>query len=93
MDEVIQFAGVMAVITTSVLAMAGGIVWVIRTGRRGAPPAGEEIAALRARVAQLEQAVDVVAVEVERVGEAQRYTERLFAPAPGAATAPPARPY
>ncbi len=84
MGDVLEFAGVMAVITTSVLSMAAGVVWVIRTGRRTMPAADDEVAALRARVAQLEQAVDVVAVEVERVGEAQRYTERLLAPAPGA---------
>ena len=40
--------------------------------------AAEELRALRERVAQLEQSVDVVAVEVERVGEAQRFTARLL---------------
>lgn len=84
MGDVLEFAGVMAVITASVLSMAGGVVWVIRTGRRTPPSADDELAALRARVAQLEQSIDVVAVEVERVGEAQRYAERLLAPAPGA---------
>ena len=40
--------------------------------------AAAELRALRERVAQLEQSVDVVAVEVERVGEAQRFTARLL---------------
>ncbi len=88
MGDVVQFAGVMAVITASVLSMTAGVVWVIRTGRRARPGHGDdELLALRARVAQLEQAVDVVAVEVERVGEAQRFTERLIAPAPARAPA------
>ncbi len=82
MGDVVEFAGVMAIIVASVLSISGGIVWVIRTGRRATPAADVEIADLRARVAHLEHAVDVVAVEIERVGEAQRYTERLLAAAP-----------
>ena len=82
MGDVLEFAGVMAVISVSVVTMVGGIMFAVRGGRRSRPADADEIAALRARVAQLEQAIDVVAVEVERVGEAQRYTERLLSPAP-----------
>ncbi len=81
MGDVLEFAGVMAVITASVLSIVGGIVWAVRSGRRGGRGHDNELAALRERVAQLEQALDVVAVEVERVGEAQRFTDRLLAPA------------
>lgn len=66
-------------------------------GRRGRPAAADP--ALResaARLARLEQAVDAIAVEVERVSEGQRFVTRLLAesrvPAERAVTADPYRP-
>lgn len=48
----------------------------------GAPPTG----ALDARLARMEQALEVQGVEIERIAEAQRYVTRLLAAAgPGAA--------
>jgi hypothetical protein len=49
------------------------------------------------RIARIEQAVDSIAVEVERISEGQRFTTRLLseraAPAPAApASPPPGRP-
>lgn len=45
--------------------------------RRGASP--KELRDVAERLARLEQAVDTVAVEVERVAEAQRFAARLLA--------------
>jgi len=50
--------------------------WLRRAERRQALPQGD--AALAARLAQLEQHVDTVAVELERVSEGQRYFTRLL---------------
>ena len=59
-----------------VLSLAGGAaVW--RLGRRQAQveTAGAELA--EARLEQLQQSVDAVALEVERIGEAQRFHAKL----------------
>ena len=73
------------------------VVWMISraiAGRR--VTAGTTIAALpaeaTARLARIEQAVEAVAIEVERISEAQRYsaqllTDRLAAPGPAAVPA------
>ena len=76
----------MGVITLSVVTMVSGIMFAIRASRRSLPAGTDEIAALRARVAQLEQSIDVVAIEIERVGEAQRFTEQRLMPAAHAST-------
>jgi hypothetical protein len=45
-----------------------------------APPADpQQLAALEARLARMEQAIEAVAVEVERVSEGQRFVTRLLA--------------
>ena len=46
--------------------------------------------ALGDRLTHLEQSVEAVAVEVERIGEGQRYMTRLFTERGAAAPAPPA---
>ena len=52
--------------------------WVAR-GRDEAMLANQTAAPLPdARLARLEQAVDAIAVEVERISEAQRYTTKLL---------------
>ena len=89
--DLIEFAIVMAILAAFVPAMVGGIVYAVRLARRSAGTTTVEVEELRARLARLEQAVDVVAVEVERVGEGQRYVERVLAPGAGAADAPPVR--
>lgn len=58
---------------------------------RSQPPAGLSGDAER-RLARLEQAVDTIAVEVERLGEGQRFAARLLEerlPAPGRPAFPP----
>ncbi len=52
--------------------------------RHGAPPGGAAQGArltghLEERLARIEQAVDAIAVEVERISEGQRFTTKLLA--------------
>ena len=50
-----------------------------RLWKRGAAPVtGEVPAELTDRLSRMEQAIDAVAVELERVGEGQRYVTRVF---------------
>jgi hypothetical protein len=50
-----------------------------RRGRRAAPQANS--AEHDARMERLEQAVDAIALEIERVGESQRFTQKVLAEA------------
>jgi hypothetical protein len=77
----VAFFGAIAV---TVKAMAQ--VWVKRIeARRTAAPTG----AVEQRLERIEAAVDVIAVEVERIAEAQRFAARLVAErAPGGLPAP-----
>jgi hypothetical protein len=45
--------------------------------RRGRPP--KELTAIEERLSRIEQAVDAIAVETERVSEGQRFVTRLLA--------------
>lgn len=72
--DVLVFLGLMAA-----LATVGTIVLRL-IGRRHNPPGAdphilEEIAA---RLARLEQVTEATAVEVERIGEGQRFTTKLL---------------
>ena len=49
--------------------------------RRNSPAQGEQDARQEARMERLEQAVDAIALEIERVGESQRYQSRVLAEA------------
>lgn len=69
-----------------VLAFVGAYVtWLVVARRRDAGLTGAQIPAtagapseLSARLDNLEQSLDAIAVEVERVGEGQRFVTRLF---------------
>jgi hypothetical protein len=64
-----------------------------RLWRRPAPTTTAEMPAeLTDRLNRLEQAVDAVAVELERVGEGQRYVTRVFTEGQRALGGPAAEP-
>jgi hypothetical protein len=63
------------------------IAWARRIWRRGAAPTTEMSTELSDRFSRLEQALDAVAIEVERIGEGQRYMAQRLGP--GAAEAIP----
>ena len=52
--------------------------WLNSRANRGALP-NRRLDALEGRLERIEQAIDTVAVEVERISEAQRYTSKMLA--------------
>ena len=73
---------VFTVVCLGPLAMSLGRLLWRRSGRPAVPPGWNDAAQ---RLERLEQAVDTVAVEVERVSEGQRFMTRLMTQAPGTA--------
>jgi len=59
----------------------------IESAPNGVPPE------LSARLAQMQQAIDAIAVEVERISEGQRFTTKLLAERTSAEVAPGAAPW
>ncbi|HEX6048411.1 MAG TPA: hypothetical protein VFZ21_04060 [Gemmatimonadaceae bacterium] len=79
-QDVLTFAQVMAVVVTSVAAFIGIGLGTRVLWRLGSRP--KTVAAQRLddeRLQRLEAAVDVIAIEVERISETQRYTAALLA--------------
>lgn len=75
--SVIDFAGVMVVIIGSCGAMGVMCGFVMRSfARAKAPPAVPQ--KFDELFAQLQQSVDAIAVEVERIAESQRFSTRLL---------------
>lgn len=74
------YAGAMAEWTHAIVhgaIMAGGfIAWQLLPGKREPEPA--QAALGDARLDHLEQSVDAIAIGVERIGEAQRFQEKLI---------------
>ena len=74
-------------ITVGLIAQA----WATR--KRGDGPSPERLDALERRLGRMEESIDAIALEMERVGEAHRFTARLLTERleQGAALRPPAR--
>jgi hypothetical protein len=81
--DVISFAGVAAVSICSLAALAAIAVVFIRSIKGSRPPR-EMFNRLdvEQRFDQLQQSVDAIAVEVERIAEAQRFSAKLLAERP-----------
>jgi len=78
-DELVRIiiAGIIGItISISMVAMAVSKIW---TSRRRAQLPDSSVARLEARLERMEQAIDAIATEVERVSEGQRFTSRLLA--------------
>jgi hypothetical protein len=77
-DIVVAFFTTIVIIALGVpLIRALGKRWE-RTAQLPAPPSPE----ITARLERIEQAVDAVAIEVERIAEAQRFAVKLMAEQP-----------
>ncbi len=80
--DVLELAQVLAVVGSFVAfgcaLFVGMRLALIRTGNPGRASRGELPLIDEARFARLEQAVDAIAVEVERISEAQRFTTKLL---------------
>jgi hypothetical protein len=80
--------GVVIIAIVAVLAgtMSGVLkMWLNRTGRPVNPQA--ELKEIREGIGQLQQAVDAIAIEVERLSEGQRFTTKLLSDQAQAAVA------
>jgi hypothetical protein len=84
--DVISFAGVAAISICSLAALAAiGLVFIrsLRSLRsNNAPREVSNRFAIEQRFDQLQQSVDAIAVEVERIAEAQRFSAKLLAERP-----------
>jgi hypothetical protein len=69
-------------VTIAIVAIVAGSfsgvlkMWLNRPGRAGLPQA--DLKEIRDGLGQLQQAVDAIAIEVERLSEGQRFTTRLL---------------
>jgi hypothetical protein len=80
MDENIARLGIAAIIgaTVSISMIAMAIAKMVASRRRKDLP-DSNVARLEQRLERMEQAIDAMAVEVERVVEGQQFTSRLLA--------------
>lgn len=95
-SDVAMFAQVMVVIVSSigglvVIALGGRVLW--RLGSRKAPPSLPPAGTIdETHIERLEQAIDAIAIEVERISEAQRYTVGLLSDRKGDRVLPAGEP-
>ena len=78
--DVANFAVVAVIIVGMIASLCAITVWFVRTVQKK-PPARELPNAFQfeQRFDQLQQSVDAIAVEVERIAEAQRFSAKLLA--------------
>ena len=78
MDPNTAMIAMTAIVVNGLLIAVLGRAWI---ARRQIPPAvpHEQLENIEMRLVQLQQAVDDVAIEMERVAEGQRFTARLLA--------------
>ena len=79
MGDVLQFAAVMATIAIVTVGSYASIKATNRIWGKDKHATPRELDDLRERLEQLQQSMDSVAVEVERISEGQRFTTRLLA--------------
>jgi CheY-specific phosphatase CheX len=78
--DVANFAVVAVVIVGMAGSLSGIVMWLVRGLNRKAPAREVPNAFLfEQRFDQLQQSVDAIAVEVERIAEAQRFSAKLLA--------------
>jgi len=81
MDPDVANFGVVAVIIVGMVGSLAAITqWLVRGLNKKAPPREvPNVLQMEARFDQLQQSVDAIAVEVERIAEAQRFSAKLLA--------------
>jgi hypothetical protein len=86
--DVLQFAAVIA----SIAVVTVGSYAAVKATQRiwGDGPSPDELLALNKRLDLLHQAVDTMAVEIERISEGQRYLTKVLASRPADAASLPA---
>jgi hypothetical protein len=61
-----------------IVSILNSVVRYRRAGRTGATPT-EDLKGIETKLANMQEAIDAVAVEVERISEGQRFTTKLLA--------------
>lgn len=87
--DVVELAQVLAIVGTFAIVMIGCVVaglTIVKRRPRERPALDDN------RLQHLEQAIDAIALEVERISEGQRFTTRLLAQRQGDGVAEPAEP-
>ncbi len=80
MDPDVANFGVVAVIIVGMVGSLSGIlVWMLRGLKQKTPARELPNPLYEQRLDQLQQSVDAIAVEVERIAEAQRFSAKLLA--------------
>jgi hypothetical protein len=81
--DVISFGGVMVISICSLAALAAIVGAFVRSIRgKARPPELSSRLEIERRFDQLQQSVDAIALEVERIAEAQRFSAKLLAERP-----------
>jgi hypothetical protein len=80
-DIVIPIAGMLFVVTLAI-GLPLVVAYIRRAGKKAELPAMPPEAI--ARLERMEQAIDAIAVEVERISEGQRFTTKLLSERVGA---------
>jgi hypothetical protein len=78
-QDVFNFAGVMCVIIGSLAALGYIGTWIYHKFREPVAAAALPMPNFEERFSQLQQSVDAIAVEVERIAEGQRFSTKLLA--------------
>ena len=73
--EQVAAVSIAAIIVWGITLSMWAQAWASRRKDSGKP---ERLQALEGRLERVEQAIDAVAVEVERIGEAHRFTAKLL---------------
>jgi predicted PurR-regulated permease PerM len=76
--DVANFAVVAVIIVGLIASLSGITVWLVRGVSPKAPRDVPNVLQMEARFDQLQQSVDAIAVEVERIAEAQRFSAKLL---------------
>jgi len=77
--EVANFAVVAVIIVGMVGSLSAILVWMLRGLKQKTSPRELPNPLYEQRLDQLQQSVDAIAVEVERIAEAQRFSAKLLA--------------
>jgi hypothetical protein len=87
MDRYTMMVAITGMITGTVLLISLGQLLVTRGRRPGEQASPDRLRAIEERLQQMQQSLDAVAIEIERVSEGQRFTTRLLSSREGAAGA------
>ena len=80
MDPDVGNFAIVAIVIVAMVGSLGAIAkWLVRGWNQKPPREVPNVLQMEARFDQLQQSVDAIAVEVERIAEAQRFSAKLLA--------------